>query len=394
MANNSGLLVLGALGVGAYLTRTSWLPTFEADFPSIAALFPPGTPLASGAAATNPTAPLVTTGNTPITASTPGAVPVGTGGCFLYPNGTGGAVVLNCPPGVSPPPTTPTANTCANGYTMDAAGVCTEYSDAMLLANLNSIPWTGLNAIPAEQIQRLDPQILAQYVNTQGVNQGTVLAYMLGLGDSGVNGQITNGSDGNAYQYSNGVFILQGTASGNTQPSTLSGVPMRARLGSLASALPITNAVLIEASSNPAIAALVGTDPRAMLTAQQWNYYYAQATGIIQAVPLNPPGDPSALMSAAAYQAARRAAGLMTTQNLGSIRSARRGAFPLGAINQWVPPGNRTIFRIPGRGAVPAGRGGGVPAPAKLGVITNGGGNHRWARSPFPRPSWWREANS
>ena len=164
-------------------------------------------------------------------------------------------------------------------------------------------------------------------------------------------------------------------------------------LSALAQALPITRATLIMASSNPAIAQLVGRDQRAMLTAAQWNALYTQATGIVQGINLAPGGMHGTLMSAEQYQARRAAAGLETTSNLsglGTLRPARRGAFPLGHINQWVPPGNRTIFQIPGRGAVPAGRGGRVPA--RMGLIADGGGNHRWARSPFPRPSWWREA--
>ena len=130
-----------------------------------------------------------------------------------------------------------------------------------------------------------------------------------------------------------------------------------------------------------------------MLTAAQWNNYYTQATGIVQGIPLHPADMQGALMSAEQYQARRAAAGLATGSNLGTLRPARRGAFPLGRIgliNQWVPPGNRTIYQIPGRGAVPAGRGGKVPP--RMGLISNGGGNHRWARSPFPRPGWWREA--
>ena len=204
---------------------------------------------------------------------------------------------------------------------------------------------------------------------------------------------IANGSDGYAYKSLGGIFYKQGVSTLTTNgfptvSATLNGV---GRLGALADALPITNATLIMASANPAIAQLVGRDQRAMLTAAQWNNYYTQATGIPQGIPLHPADMQGALMSAAQYQARRAAAGLQTTSNLGTLRPARRGAFPLGAINQWVPPGNRTIYQIPGRGAVPAGRGGRIP-PRKLGLITNGGGNHRWARSPFPRPSWWREA--
>ena len=373
MADNSGLFILGGLGVVAYLTRASWLPQAEADFG-----------LASGATGNDPTAPTITTANQPISINTPGAIPIGNQGCFMYSNGTAGSMVMNCPPGVNPPPTTPAANNCASGFTQDAAGICTRYPDSVLLANLNTIPWTGLSDIPSEQIARIDPQILSMYSTTTGVTAGTALAYMLGLGGAAPDGTIMNGSDGYAYKSLGGVYYKQGPSS----QSTVNGL---GRLGAIARALPITNATLIMASANPDVAALVGRDQRAMLTAAQWNAYYTQATGIVQGIPLHPADMYGALMSAEQYQARRAAAGLQTKTNLGTLRPARRGAFPLGAINQWIPPGNRTIYQIPGRGAVPAGRGG-LPPARKLGLIENGGGNHRWARSPFPRPSWWREA--
>lgn len=376
---NKGFLIVGGIGVLAYLTRSSWLSQAES-----AVGYDPVTGTFTGATGSNPAAPTDTTSNQPISINTPGAVPLGTQGCFSYKNGTAGASIINCPPGISPPTAAPPVNNCAAGFTQDAAGICTRYPDAMLLANLNTIPWTGLSDIPSEQINRIDPQILSMYSTTTGVNAGTALAYMLGLGASPADGSIANGSDGFAYKALGNVFYKQGVSS----KSTMNGL---GRLGSLTRALPITLATLIEASSNPDIAALVGRDQRAMLTAAQWNFYYTQATGIVQGIPLHPADMQGALMSAEQYQARRAAAGLETTSNLGTLRPARRGAFPLGAINQWIPPGNRTIYQIPGRGAVPAGRGGGIP-PRKLGLIENGGGNHRWARSPFPRPNWWREA--
>ena len=384
MAKGSELFILGGIGALAYFTRSSWLPTVEADFPN---LFPGG---ATGATGNDPTAPTTSTGNQPISINTPGAVPIGNQGCFSYSNGTSGSTIINCPPGVSPPTASAPANNCAAGFTQDAAGICTRYPDAVLIANLNSIPWTGLSDIPSEQINRIDPQILSMYSTTTGVNAGTALAYMLGLGANPADGTVMNGSDGNSYKALGGVFYRQGTATG----STVNGVRM-GRLGALTASLPITQSTLIMASADPQIAELVGRDQRAMLTAAQWNNYYTQATGVVQGIPLHPADMQGALMSAAQYQARRAAAGLQTGRtNLGTLRPARRGAFPLGGlglINQWVPPGNRTIYQIPGRGAVPAGRGGKVPA-RKLGLITSGGGDHRWARSPFPRPSWWREA--
>lgn len=381
MAGNNGIWILGGIGVIGYLTRDKWLTQAET-----ALGYPPGAPTASGATGNNPTAPTTSLANQPISAATPGAVPVGNQGCFLYPNGTSGGVVMNCPPGVNPPAASAPPNNCASGFTLDAAGICTRYPDAVLLANLNTTPWTGVQDIPSEQIARIDPQILAMYSTTTGVIGGTVLAYMLGLGGATADGTIVNGSDGFAYKSLGGTFYKQGTST----HSTVNGVGL-GRLGAITRALPITNATLIMASSDPAIAALVGRDQRAMLTAAQWNGYYTQATGIVQGIPLHPADMQGALMSAEQYQARRAAAGLQTRTNLGTLRPARRGAFPLGAINQWIPPGNRNIFQLPGRGPVPAGRGGRIP-PRKLGLISDGGGDHRSARSPFPRPSWWREA--
>lgn len=417
MAGSNNLLIFGGLGLLAYLTRDSWLPTAEADFPN---LFNP-----TGATGNNPLAPTTSTANQPISAAIPGATALGTEGCYQYVNGTDGSTVINCPPGVNPPAAAAPANSCANGFTLDASGVCTMYPDAVLLAQLNSIEWTGLSNIPAEQIQRIDPQILSMYSTTVGIHSGTVLAYILGLGSNPTDGTMMNGSDGNVYKALGGVFYRQGTAtwqttsgggapqnpgavatfsSGGGGNDTAGPAPMFAmqglgRLGrmgtvsDLTAALPITQATLIEAACNPAIAALVGRDPRAMLTAAQWNAYYTRCTGIVQGIPLHDSDMIGALMSAEQYQARRAAAGLQTTSNLGTLRPARRGAFPLGGlglINQWVPPTNRTIFQVPGRGAVPAGRGGRIPR--RMGLISDGGGDHRSARSPFPRPSWWREA--
>lgn len=396
MAGSNNLLIFGGLGLLAYLTRDSWLPTAEADFPN---LFN-----ATGATGNNPLAPTTSTANQPISAAIPGATALGTEGCYQYVNGTDGSTVINCPPGVNPPTAAAPANNCTAGFTLDAAGVCTMYPDAVLLAQLNTIPWTGFSNIPEEQIQRIDPQILSMYSTTTGITAGTVLAYILGLGANPTDGTVINGSDGNVYKALGGVFYRQGTSTLTTMPAglattALNGVGRMGRVGRLgtvadiASALPITNATLISASCNPAIAALVGRNPQAMLTASQWNAYYTQCTGIVQGIPLHDSDMIGALMSAEQYQARRAAAGLQTTSNLGTLRPARRGAFPLGGlglINQWVPPTNRTIFQVPGRGAVPAGRGGRIPR--RMGLISDGGGNHRSARSPFPRASWWREA--
>jgi len=410
MAGSSGILVVGGLAAAAYFTRASWLPLIEG---TTATATTTGT--ATGATGSTPTAPTTTTANQTPSSSIPGAVAIGTQGCYEYPTGTDGQTVINCPPGVSPPATTPPPVNCASGFTQDAAGICTQYPDSYLLANLNTIPWSNTADVPTEQLSRIDPQVAGIYTATTGVNAGTVLAYILGLGGTQPDGTIMNGTDGNAYKSQSGVFYRQGVS---TQ-TTVNGVRLGALRAAISNNVPVTNATLIMASADPATAALIGRNPRAMLTGAQWNAYYTQATGIVQGVPLHPGDDPQALMSAEQYQARRAAAGLQTTTNLGrlgAIRTARRGAFPLGrapgrgvlgqAFTQWVPPGNRTIYQIPGRGAVPAGRGGRVPARTnvaglgavvnltRMGVIQNGGGDHRFARSPFPRPSWWRTTNA
>lgn len=453
MAKGHGLLIAGGVAAVAYFTRNSWLPAVEADFPSLfggaTIPAPPATAqpvagstaivyqpitltnnparvwMSTSGATGNPTGqPTNTTSNQPISTAVPGAFPLHLGprgpgfigqpgatppgalagagrirslsgdGCWSYGTGTSGSAVTNCPPGVNPPPTTPamTDADCAQGFTMDATGICTRQPDNFLLARINSVPWTGLSDITPAQIQNINAGIFDVYTTTTGINAGTALSHVMGLPPQPQDGTMWQGNDSMIYKALGGVYYRQGTATHQTLSGKLRGLGA----APVSAALPITNAVLVMASADPSIAALVGRDQRAMLTAAQWNAYYTQATGVVQGIHLHPGDMQGALMSAAQYQARRRAAGLQTTTNLGTLRPARRGAFPLGfahmgLINQWVPPGNRTIFQIPGRGAVPAGRGGRVPAP-RMGLISDGGGDHRWARSPFPRPVWWREA--
>ena len=362
--SSTTLLLFGGIAAAIYFYRTQ----IEAELSTLGIGIPGLTP--TSAAPTTATTPAQATNSSPITAATPGAVAVGTQGCFSY------AGMISCPAGVSPPAAAPPQNNCQAGYSIDASGVCTLYSDAQLLAGLNSIQWSGSTAIPTEQINRIDPAILAAYGANVGVNPGTVLAYMLGLGGAGSPGQTTTGSDGNLYTYTNNGS-WQRSAS-----ATLSGL---GRLGAVAAALPITNSILTEASHNPHTAALVGSDARALLTVPQWNYFYAQASGIVQTIPQHPAGDPGAKVNAATYHQIRQAAGLPV--RLGTLRPSAPGAFPLGGISDgpsrtpYVFPGNRNIYRVPGRGAV-----------RNMGLISSGGGNHRWSRSPFPRPADWREA--
>jgi hypothetical protein len=371
MAQQNGDNTILYLGIAGALAYYFW--------PQISAALglPAATTTTAASASTVPADAQVT--NASPTINTPGSVAVGTGGCFMYNN------LISCPPGVAPPPPAAPINNCQPGYSVDANGVCTLYSDAELLAGLNSIQWAGLTAIPAEQIQRIDPQVLAEYASTTGVNPGTVLAYMLGLGSSGTAGQTRTATDGNLYTFTNGVWLRP--ASGR-----LAGTP-GARYSRLAAVLPITNEILIRASCDPETAAIVGNDPRALLTVPQWNYFYAQASGVLQTHPQHPAGEPGAKVNAQTYHQMRRANGLavelLGPGTLGTVRKAARGAFPLGSIANgpdrvpFTQPGNRNIYRVPGQGLV---------VSRRMGVITSGGGNHRWSRSPFPRPVNWRQA--
>jgi hypothetical protein len=370
--DNTGIIMLAIGGIAAYfywpqISAALGLPSSTAAATLVPTQLIPSVPVTAQMTNSSPTM------------NTPGSVPVGTQGCSMYNN------LISCPPGVSPPPPAAPINNCQPGYSVDANGTCTLYSDAQLLAGLNSIQWSGLTAIPAEQIKRIDPQILAEYASTTGVNPGTVLAYMLGLGGAGRPGQKTTGSDGNLYTYTNGVWIRPAAGA-------LSGVP-GGRVARLAGALPINNNILIKASHDPDTAAMVGNDPRALLTVPQWNYFYGQASGVLQTKPAHPYGQPGAKVNAQTYQQIRRANGLAVEltgpATLGTVRRAARGAFPLGSIGfgpdrvPFVQPGNRTIYRVPGQGLV---------VSKRMGVITSGGGAHRWARSPFPRPVDWRMA--
>jgi hypothetical protein len=330
------------------------------------------------------------TNSSPIGPWTPGATQL-PGGCWTYGNTP---VLANCPPGAAAPAgRAPARGRCLPGFTMDAAGICANTADQVMLAQLNSTPYTGPQSLPATP---LNSTILGTYASTIGIQPGTVLAQMLGLPANPSNGTIEQGNDGFNYQTVNGTYIRQGTATQSTRATGPIGArpmpfPAGTRLkglGAVAAALPITNATLIAASNDPTIAAMVGTDPRAMLTLPQWNYFYSQASGVLQVAPPWPEVDPNTLISAAQYQAWRKAAGLGVELQgkLGTIRRSRPGMFPLGGISDgpmrqpFVQPGNTNLYRIPGRGVV------------RLGVIQAGGGNHRWARSPFPRPADWRMA--
>jgi hypothetical protein len=332
------------------------------------------------------------TNSSPIGPYTPGATQL-PGGCWQYGNTP---VLVNCPPGSGAPRGRAPANgNCLPNFTMNAAGICSNSPQQVALAQLNSTPYAGPQSLPS---QPLDPAVLGQYATTVGIFPGSVLAYMLGLPSNPTNGVIEQGNDGFNYQTVGGTYIRQGTATQITRSTGPIGPRQRpfpftagtklGRLRAIAAAVPITNATLIAASNDPSIAALVGNDPRAMLTVPQWNYYYSQASGVLQVAPPYPAIDPNTLVSAQQYQSWRRAAGLGVELQgkLGTIRNSRPGMFPLGGISDgpmrrpFIQPGNTNIYRVPGRGAI------------RIGTIHSGGGDHRWERSPFPRPADWRMA--
>lgn len=327
------------------------------------------------------------TNNSPIGPWTPGAVQL-PGGCWQYGNTP---VLMNCPAGATPAaPGDEPFGKCLPGYTMSVTGQCAKTDDQVQLAQLNSTPYAGGSAVLNPDISST---ILGFYASTTGVKPGSMLAAALGLPANQAYGTFAQASDGFNYLMLDQIFIRQGTATQLTRPTGPIGPrpgPLPAgKLGSVVpSAVPITNATLIAASSDPTIAGILGNDPRGMLTVDQWNYFYTQSTGVLQVAPPYPHVDPSALMSAKQYQAWRQQAGLSPTQKqkLGLILNARPGAFPLGGISDgpartpFIHPGNHNIYRVPGRGVV------------RMGTIHAGGGDHRWQRSPFPRAAGWRHA--
>ncbi len=328
------------------------------------------------------------TNNSPIGPWTPGAEQL-PGGCWKYGNTP---VLVNCPPGAAPPlPRPPARGRCAPGYTMDSAGICARTDDQVILAQLNSTPATGSAASRAyteTALPHLDPTILGVYASTIGIKPGSMLASIVGLPANPTTGVMEQGNDGFNYLPIQGTYVRQGTATQLTRPTGPIGPRIRLHgLAAIAGALPITNAALIAASNDPEIAAMIGNDPRAMLTIAQWNVFYTQATGVAQGAPRYPQVDPHELISATEYQQWRRDAGLEAApKGMGMIRNSRPGAFPLGGISDgpnrqpFIQPGNANVYRIPGSTGV------------RLGSIRTGGGNHRWARSPFPRAAGWREA--
>jgi hypothetical protein len=88
---------------------------------------------------------------------------------------------------------------------------------------LNTLQWTGLTNIPAEQLQRISPTAIMRYTSTTAVNPGTVLAYMLGLGGNAGEGAKHYGADGQSYTFASGVWVLTSALPNDSQQSSNSG---------------------------------------------------------------------------------------------------------------------------------------------------------------------------
>lgn len=346
------LLIIAGIGAAVYYYRSQ----IEAELATLEANAASG-----GGGGTASSAPVV--GNmSPIIASTQASVPIGTQGCYFnLPSGN-----ITCPPGVAFPTGSSPSTSCLPGYTVNPAGNCQAVRVASPITPSSSPLRTSPISITGGPVRvaRANPILAAAM--SKNANAAAPVPGQSASPAAPPPVRINSGGGRN-------------------------GVSLRG-ISRLAAALPMTNQILIQASHDPSVAAAIADDPRAQLTVAQWNYFYAQASGQLQTRPTAPAGDNGMRVSAAQYQALRAQNGLPV--RLGTLRPARQGAFPLGGIRSgqtsntftpWTFKGNRNIYRIPGQGLV-------TGPVRKMGLISSGGGDHRWSRSPFPRPSWWREA--
>jgi hypothetical protein len=115
-------------------------------------------------------------------------------------------------------PVTQTAATVAAAPTASPS----PYTDSQLVAGANTIPWSS--SIPDDQLQRIGAQInanLAQF-QRQGIVEGSVLAYMLGLGSGQPDGAVIVAPSGQSYTVSGGVFVLTSSIPMQSTGSTTS----------------------------------------------------------------------------------------------------------------------------------------------------------------------------
>ena len=82
-------------------------------------------------------------------------------------------------------------------------------SDTVLIREVNTKHWPGLQVISSTQLERINPVIRTTYRNLGPVLPGSVLAYMLGLGDRIIPGEVQFGTDGLKYRTVNRMYVRE-----------------------------------------------------------------------------------------------------------------------------------------------------------------------------------------
>jgi len=115
-------------------------------------------------------------------------------------------------------------------------------------------------------------------------------------------------------------FLYNAWASSQTAAAAVAPAPTPTPAGTTTSGVTTTTPTVVAGTgSNPAPATTTAqgltnaAGGQTQLTADQWNYYWGQVSGVPQTTDLFPAGNRDALMSVDAYLAARTAAGLSAT---------------------------------------------------------------------------------
>jgi hypothetical protein len=123
------------------------------------------------------------------------------------------------------------------------------------------------------------------------------------------------------YDYWNGTAWVStaGTSIAPTNPApTTSTTSTTTTSGSTPTSVATCTAPMAPASSTGATALISAANGQTQLTADDWNYYWSQITGITQTTDLFPCNNRATLMSAQDYVNARAAAGLNTVPSAAS----------------------------------------------------------------------------
>ena len=105
-----------------------------------------------------------------------------------------------------------------------ASTITGKYTDAQLVAGINTITYTGSSDIPDDQLIRVGPQVAS---NTGPVTPGTVLAYILGLGaDTPAVGTTRDTSSQNIYKFDGTNWVKQGSSTSSTNNPTIANNPL------------------------------------------------------------------------------------------------------------------------------------------------------------------------